>query len=159
MDTATINIDTKPYVVADVHGRVVDGPEFVPDSPGRHRSVLGRCVGQEITLRVVRQKKRRSSDQNAFYWAVVLPDILKGLRELAESVGELPVFTDEDELHEALKWVFLRKVCALPGAGNIERMPRSSQLSIAEFSEYLDKVRHWAAERNIYVREPYEAMP
>lgn len=159
---ATINIDTKPYIVAEVGGRAYMDPArghavFDPESGPRWHSILARCVGQEFRVRVIRQKRRRTHDQNALLWGVIYPDILDGLRELAESVGELPVFVDEDELHEAMKWVFLRKVYVLPGAGNIEKPPRSSQLSVAEFSEFVDKVKRWAAERNIWVREPGEA--
>lgn len=158
-----IDIDSKPYVVADIDGRVYMDPaagyaKFDPESHPRWHSILGRCVDQPVRVRISRAKKRRSHEANAYLWGVVYVDILRGLRELAESVGELPVFTDEDDLHEALKWTFLRRVYALPGAGNLEAMPRSSKLSSAEFSEYVDKVKRWAAERHIFVREPGEAI-
>lgn len=161
MATTMIDIDQRPYVVAEVSGsveRINDEPQFHPDSPGRWATVLERCAGHEVRLRVIRQKRQRSHAANAFYWGVVLPDILSGLRELAESVGELPVFTDEDDLHEALKWTFLRRMYVLPGAGHLEAMPSSAKLSVAEFAEYISKVKQWAADRKIWIREPGEAI-
>jgi hypothetical protein len=168
MATATlIDVDVKPYMVAEISGTVAHERsaarpggvlEFVPDSPGRWLSVLERCAGQQVQLRVIRQKKRRGPAANAYLWGIVYPDILRGLRELAEAVGELPVFTDEDDLHDAMKWTFLRRVYVLPGAGELEAMPQSRKLSVAEFREFLDKVKRWAAERHIWVREPGEPL-
>lgn len=155
-----IAIDVRPWTDAEAIGRVVvsqDGlPAFVPASTALWRTALGRCVGKDVRVRLIRPKLRRTPEQNAYLWGVVYPDILVGLRTLAESVGERAVFTDEDELHQAMKWAFLRKTYVLPGAGNVEAMPRSSMLSTGEFSEYVDKVKRWAGERGIYVRAPGE---
>lgn len=165
MDTAVadvIDVDIRPWIVAEVQGRVVLGdngtPSIVADSPARWLTALGRCIDKSVRVRLFRQKERRTPEANNYIWGIVYPDILAGLKQLAEDVGELPVFTDEDDLHEAMKWTFLRRVYALPGAGELEAMPRSSKLSKAEFSEYVDKVKRWAAERRIWVREPLEGM-
>ena len=159
MSEASVNIDIRPWVVAEVGGRVASeggAPVFHPDSSARWLTALNRCVGKEVRVRLIRKKARRSLEANAFYWGVVLRDILDGLKVLADDAGELPVFTDEDELHDALKWRFLRRAETLVGGGNLERVPRSSKLSIAEFSAYVDAVILWAAERGITVRHAQE---
>lgn len=156
-----INIDARPWTLSEVRGRVVavDGrPLFVPETPARWLTALGRCVGQEVRVRLLKPKKRRTTEQNAYLWGVVYPDILAGLGQLAEIAGEPPVFTDEDELHEAMKWKFLRRLVTLPGGAVVERVPHSSVLDTAQFAAFLDSVIRWAADLGIYVRHAGEAI-
>lgn len=160
MPSALIDIDEKPYVVVEVSGRVARGdggdPVFVPDSPSRWLTGLNRRVGQAVRIKLIGQKRQRTLPQNAMLWGLCYRDILDGLRQLAEDCGERPVFEDEDELHDALKWLFLRRKEHVPGAGEIERVPSSAKLTTDEFTRYVEEICRWASERGIYVRHPGE---
>lgn len=99
--------------------------------------------GEEVKVKVTRRRKDRSLDQNAYYWGAVLPVI-------SHETGHT-----EEELHEIFKRLFLppritelhRMRIKLPGS--------TANLSVAEFYEYVEKVRAWAAtELSINIPDP-----
>jgi hypothetical protein len=93
----------------------------------------------EVEIIIRSPRKKRSNDQNEYYWGVVL-------KLIADQTGH----TDE-EVHEHLKWRFLRK------HGRLETVKSTTKLSTIEFEEYLSKVRQFASgELNIYVPLPNE---
>jgi hypothetical protein len=98
-------------------------------------SLRGEC---ELILR--KWKRRRSGQQNNFYWGVVVPLV-------CEHTG----YTDE-EAHEALKFKFLRK------KDEREFLPTTrstAELSTVEFEDYLAKIVLWAGqELQVYIPPP-----
>lgn len=111
-------------------GRVLPGGLLVLDRSrdyARHvRSLAGKYV--EVVCRIQRQK--RSSQANRFYWGYVLA-------EMAEATG----YT-KDEAHDALKAKFLRE----DGDGPLVKIRSSADLSVAEFSAYVERVMAFGAE-------------
>jgi hypothetical protein len=99
------------------------------DAADAFRRTLRTLAGAAIELVVRRQRATRSDAQNKYYWAVVV-----GL--LAEHCGYAP-----DEMHEALKWKFLRREAesALPTVRS------TTSLDTAAFEDFLAGVRAWAA--------------
>lgn len=94
----------------------------------------------EVEVIVRKWKKRRSSKQNNYYWGAVIPI-------LCESFG----YSDE-EMHEALKWLFLRN-------REREKLPTvksTASLSTIEFNNYIDKIILWAGEQGIVIPPPAE---
>jgi hypothetical protein len=92
----------------------------------------------EIELIVRKWKKKRTDNQNRYYWGVVIPI-------LCESLG----YSDE-EMHEALKWQFLRNTTR-------EKLPTVKStvgLSTIEFKNYIEKIVAWAAEQGIIIPGP-----
>lgn len=90
----------------------------------------------EIELVVRRRKRRRSSNQNSYYWGVVIPI-------LSETFGY-----ESEEMHEALKLMFLKK------EGKLPTLRSTSSLSTIEFMEYIDKIIRWAAQESIVIPDP-----
>ena len=82
--------------------------------------------GKFIQLVVRRYRTNRSNNQNKYYWGVVI-------KILGDELGYMP-----DEMHEALKWKFLRK------GGKLETVKSTSSLTTIEFEEYLELIRIWA---------------
>jgi len=155
MPADAVNIDTRPDVAVEMPCRVepVEGASrLVPLDKPRWRAVMRRLEGKTVTVRVIRTKKR-TGPQNAYLWGVVYVDILQGLRALAEENGEEPAFTVDDDLHEAMKWLFLRKRVVLPGGEMIERPGDSRRLTMERFSEFVSEVIRWAAGYGIEIRE------
>jgi hypothetical protein len=106
----------------------------------------GRSMaGKEVTLTVEKRKTPKTLDQLGFYYSVVLPDF-------GEACGE----DDMRRLHIDLKDAFLAKHShASHVTGEvISYTPSLADVSIAEMSEYLDKILRYAAGNGWTIREP-----
>jgi hypothetical protein len=128
------------------------GPVFLGrvDEAGRllleHRNALTAhlrgLAGKRVELVVRKQRARRSNEANRYYWGVVVAVI-------ADHLGY-----DRDECHEALAWHFLR------AGEDGEKLPRrqsTASLDTGAFSEYVERVKRWAAEElGIYVPDANE---
>lgn len=91
------------------------------------------------TLTVAREQVTRSVQANNYYWAVLV-------KALATHTGYTP-----EETHEHLKIQFLPKDVALrTGTGEVIAAfvigGSTRELSIAEFGDYVDRIRQWAFE-------------
>ena len=92
------------------------------------------------------RRHKRSTEANRLYWAL--------LHAISE---KLPVQTQTysaDQWHLYLRSKFLGcDDMKLPN-GKIVTIPKSTaDLDVPEFSEYYDKVSHWAAEHNVWLPE------
>ena len=90
----------------------------------------------ELILR--KWKHRRSDNQNKYYWGVVIPI-------LCETLGY-----SNDEMHEALKWKFLRN-------REREKLPTvksTTSLSTVEFKNYIDEIVQWSAQEGTIIPDP-----
>jgi hypothetical protein len=95
--------------------------------------------GEPLRIIVTSEEKKRNAEQNRFYWGVVLRDI----SEQAWIEGRQ---FDKDTWHE----FFARKfgVCedvTLPDGEVIVRRKSTTQMSVHEFSEYMNQVQAHAA--------------
>ena len=99
---------------------------------------------KDIELIIRSLNKQRSIQQNRYYWGVII-------KILGEDFGY-----DDDEMHEALKWEFLR----IPGDnGKPDRVKSTRNLSTIEFENYCEKIRTWASIKfNIYIPQPNEIL-
>jgi hypothetical protein len=82
---------------------------------------------QEVIVRDIR--KKRSSNENRYYFGVVV-------KMISEYTGD-----DTDSTHEMLKLQFLIK----HREGLPDTIKSTAKLTTAEFEEYLENVRRWAA--------------
>lgn len=98
-----------------------------------------RCLDGRVELTVKKFRKKRSDPQNRYYWGVVI-------KILGEHFGY-----ESEEMHEALKWQFLRK------KGPVPTVISTTKLNTMEFMEYLDRIMRWASiEHKIYIPSPDE---
>jgi len=89
--------------------------------------------------------KRRSTDQNARYWAWLT--IIAGE---AARLGVSDKFYDPEVWHEHFKKLFLGKRVVIDDT--VELLPESSaNKGVRRFSEYCEQVDAWAAERGIII--------
>ena len=102
--------------------------------------------GKELTVTVELRKKRRSDEQNRFWWGVVVKAF----------TDALPGWSPED-VHtylcgEHFGWE------RIEGLGKVRLRPiqRSSKLSKAEFADLVAKAQQIGAEHGIYVSDPNE---
>lgn len=111
-------------------GVVSDGKVRL-DYPKQFAAYSTRFEGDEIEVEIRKRRSRRSHDQNAYYWAVVIP-------LLASHTG----YT-HDEMHEALKAKFLGTEDMSHG---LLRIGSTAKLNTLEFADLVDRVVLWAAE-------------
>lgn len=131
----------------------------VPNARVAFRNHLAQHFGEgeEVDIIVTHPQKNSTDQQRGFYRAVVVPIF-------AEWMGE----PDEEDAHQALAWRFLR-IEDHPKTGAPRRKSTSrTAMSIAEFSDYLERVIAWGtvecgllfppAEKNPAKRAPREQL-
>ena len=93
-------------------------------------------------LVTVKDMRRRSVPQNAYYWAVVVPMVRRGLYE----AGFDAVRTNDDA-HEIIKHIHLKKRMVSKQTGEVIDTARSTtELAMPEFNDFLEHVCRWSAE-------------
>ena len=106
--------------------------------------------GAQVQIEVTARRATRSIPQNAWYWGVIV-------QAIAEHTGYTP-----DELHDVLKMKFIPKrlaVCDGNGEVKDEFVVGGStrKMTTAEFGEYCDAIRQWAAQDlGIDIPDPHE---
>lgn len=124
-------------------GQVNDEGVLVIDQPVRWRGVLARHKGRRVHLTVQREQQRRSLKANAYLWGVVY-------HEIAEWSGHTA-----DEIHDCMKSLFLPpRELLFPTGEEIPAHGSTRVLNMEEFSEYVSKVKLWAAEQGLQIPEP-----
>lgn len=108
-----------------------------------NRSVLIEWINQHpnksVELEIKVRRKQRSTQQNAYYWPVVVQLVCAGLRNMGNDV-------DEQDTHEFLKAKFNSKRI-VNSDGVIEDLPTSTtKLTTSEMMDYIAKIQMWAAE-------------
>lgn len=96
-------------------------------------------------------RKKRSLNQNSFYWAVVIPIVKDALRD----AGFDDVKSTED-VHTILKSTFLKKQIPNHKTGECLEVIRSTtELTTKEFKDFIDEVGKWCAEYlSVYLPAP-----
>lgn len=98
-----------------------------------------------------RVKAHRTLSQNARYWSLLIPLFAEwsGYEESPESAERIGK-TPKDAAHEVLKSMFVPQVTeTLPNGMTLTIMPSTSSFSIAEFSEFQDKVERFLVSQGI----------
>jgi hypothetical protein len=117
------------------YGTVLNGKLNMED---RFATLLRSMEGQRVEVTVRKYHRRRTDQQNRYYFGVVIPI-------LADHTG----YTS-DEMHDALKAKFL----GVQEKGLLH-IKSSALLSRLEFKEYVDKIIQWAArDLTIYIPPP-----
>mgnify|MGYP000994485889 CR=1 FL=1 len=129
---------TLRFVGTVEHGRLL------LDQRDRFRQAVEGFNGKRIELTIGPKKNNRSLKANSYLWAGVYPYI-------AEWSGH-----DVEEIHAAMKHLHCpRKQFTLP-SGEIGHVVSTRTLDECEFSEYVSKVKRWAAENGLNIPDPEE---
>lgn len=128
-------------------GKVEKG-KFVPEDVRAFKSAFYGHEGKRVRVTVERFRNRRSSEQNRYYHGVVVPSI-------GEAIGE----PDLESVHEMLKAEFNYEILVI-GEKEMRKPKSTAKLETVEFSQYMEKVRMWAARfLNLYIPDPNEVAP
>lgn len=127
-------------------GKVEHG-KFIPENKQLFKSAFYGHEGKRVRVTVERFRNRRSTEQNRYYFGVVVPLIGK-------AIGE----ADMEAVHEMLKAEFNYEILVI-GDREMRKPKSTAKLETVEFSEYMEKVRMWAAKfLELYIPDPNEAM-
>ena len=119
-----------------------DGKLHIMDEKAFRRYLFSFRDGENLKVTVWKRSSQRSLPQNAWYWGAVLPII-------AEETGH-----SAEELHEIFKRMFLPPK-TVRFRGRDFRMPGSTKdCNVAEFHEYIEKVRAEASSMGIEIPDP-----
>lgn len=113
------------------------------DAPGVFRGYLRALANKPIEVIVRVKRSQRSRRQNSWYWGCIIP-------MLAEHCGYTP-----DEMHELMAMKFLRiEDCPVTGSPRRQRTPKTNT---AEFAEYCEQIRIFAAtELGVVIPDPQQ---
>jgi hypothetical protein len=116
--------------------------------------VVKSFEGANIIITIEKRKKKRSNNQNAFYFGIVIPIMMDAFKD---AWGE---YYSATEVHEALKAKYCYKEQINESTGEILQIPSSTtNLSTIEWEEYIDKIRAFAFEWfNVSVPMPNEQI-
>jgi hypothetical protein len=90
----------------------------------------------------IKDARKRSLHQNAYYWGVVVPIVRQGLWD----AGYDSVATNNDA-HEVLKFFHLKKQFVSKKTGEVVEFGGSTtELDIPGFNSYIENICRWAAE-------------
>lgn len=119
------------------------------------RNAIKQFEGKEIQIVFKRKYKKRSNNENAFYWGVWIP-ILQ--RAILDTWGEI---RDSNEVHEIIKLNCNYEEKINEDTGSFIRVPKSStDLNTYEWEfEFKQKIRQFALEFfNVTLPEPNEQL-
>lgn len=114
-------------------------------------TALKSLDGKTAKITIEERKKKRSSNQNSFYWGYLIPPIVNMFNEHGNNVNS-------EQVHEYLKAEVggLNQHVILPD-GEVKIMAGSSTILRAmEFEDYLTKIRAWAASFGLILPFPNE---
>jgi hypothetical protein len=90
---------------------------------------------------ILEEASKRTNQQNAYYWAVIVPIVFQFLRE----AGYNEILSHADA-HEVLKFKFLRKTIVSEHGEYVEIIKSTAKLSKKDFIEYIEAIIQWVAE-------------
>lgn len=94
----------------------------------------GMPDGQYLVIDIEKRKRLRSNQQNAMYWAYVIPAI-------SSETGHT-----HEELHFFFKRKFLPKQYIKIGNTRILAEPSTTKLTTKEFMDYVEQIMVWSAQ-------------
>lgn len=101
-------------------------------------------IGKDLILELRERSKKRSEQQNSYYWGVVV-------KTLSDELGY-----ETDEIHELLKQMFINPIFKEIKGIEFEIRKSTTKLSTKEFKEYIEKIQRWASQEEIYIPDPLE---
>ena len=116
--------------------------------PKRARKEIAQAfAGRRVVITIERAKKTRSTPQNAYYWGVVVPYIVRAFIEAGNALTEGNK-DDYELIHQFLKDRFLRNGSQVVDKDGLvyELASSTTRATTFEFMEYLDKIIHFAAD-------------
>lgn len=114
---------------------------------------LKRFAGKKVQISIKLDRATRSSQQNRYYFGIVVPLVMQGLIELGHDVNK-------QDTHEFIKANFNYEEIVNKDTGEMFRITKSTaRLNKNDFGVMIEKLKVFASEYlNIYIPEPNEDL-
>lgn len=121
---------------AKINSKVVNGKLAI------NRSLIAKTIklleGEEVTITIEKKFNKRSNNQNAFYWGVLIPIICELLQD---ATG---IYFSSDEAHDVLKSNCNFKELISEATGEVTKIPiTTTELTTLEWLQFIEKVEHF----------------
>ncbi|MDA7514223.1 hypothetical protein N8508_00380 [bacterium] len=116
------------------------------------RNAIHSFEGKRIEISIQIAKKKRSVEQNRYYYGVVVPIVTAALIDSGVRVTD-------GNTHDFLKLEFLKYDVPTENGEYITMVKSTTELSTSEFMDYTAEIQQWAAEfLGIEIPNPNEQM-
>lgn len=111
----------------------------------RNRNLIKDAIetfeGKQVVIKIEKFKKKRSTQQNRFYYGIVIPIVQNCLKEAGH------VMTNEST-HDLIKLKFLKETLFVNETTGevIERIKSTTELSTSQFMDLLAKINNFTSE-------------
>jgi len=97
--------------------------------------------GKQIVIKIEKAKKKRSTQQNRFYYGVIIPIVQNCLKEAGH------IMTNEST-HDLIKLKFLKEALFVNEETGevIERIKSTTELSTSQFMDLLEEINNFTFE-------------
>jgi hypothetical protein len=108
---------------------------------------------KEYTIVIRVKRKPRSNGQNKYYWGVVVPLILRGLKDAGFDIHS------KDDAHDIIKLKFLKTNIENISGEFMVSFKSTKEMSTSEFKDFIEHLQIWASEYlNVYIPSPNEKL-
>jgi len=117
------------------------------------RNMLAAYEGKTIRIEIKRNRKKRSLNQNAFYFGVVLPMVCGMWAEYGDNA-------DPEVVHNYLKGEVggMKEAVTAPDGSIIWHVKSSKDEDTIDWEKWMDEIRAWAAPYGLSVPYPNEII-
>ena len=140
-------------------GNVKDGVITLPKR--LRKEVTSAFEGKNIEVVFKRKRKRRSDNQNRYYWGVVIPEIVRAMIDLGNEALQQGNTEHGELVHEYLKHNLLdngEEIMGIEGV-IIKLPPSTTKCTTVDFMDFVERVRMWAADNlGVAIPSPNEQV-
>jgi len=115
-------------------------------------NLLKQFEGQEVSVIITDEKRKRSAQQNNWYWGVAIPVIQEGIKE---QTGEK---YKKDDIHDYNISKIMKPEANVKVVNGetivVYKIKRTSEMKVTEFMDFKDKIQEYWSERDIIVPDP-----
>ena len=111
----------------------------------RNRSQILETIksfeGKDVLITFEKPKKKRSNNQNSYYWGIVIVLIKSALKDTGNNLNT-------NDVHDLLRLKFLKETISIKEETGevIERVRSTTELTTSQFMDYIAEIQQFAAE-------------
>lgn len=134
-------------------GKVKEGKLRIAHRSEFDRELANFRDGAEVIVTVERKRSKRSIQQNAYYWGVVVPLVKQGM-------GDRGMTATTEETHELLKFKFRKKELVDMSTSEVHTFIGSTaDMTKSEFMDFISSIQQWATQNlDMYIPDPNEQL-
>lgn len=124
----------------ELYAHIDEKGTFLLHNRQRFEEWARKNPGKDVACRFERKRARRSDPQNRYYWGCVIKEISIRLRDLGHE------WLEDEDVHDMMKIKFNYERIVSDEGESLELPKSTASLTTTQFSEYIERVRRWAAD-------------